>query len=541
MYAQECRYGPWQSASGNSEPCSFSYRRYGRPLHGMGAQTITAPAEIRLFVSLIALRNGCHRLDNLRSKTHRATAWQGANRILSVSLQFVSTIYLAHLLAPSDFGVYTFGLTIITILQMVQEMGLAMSLVQRVKITALDINTVFWTILATSTLLFTLVMLLADVIAAAFGHPSLGSFLRLLALSLLMSSLTTIQVGLMMRELAHDKIFWVVVLGACAYLIAGVVAAYHHWSYWSLAAAVLSRMTVQFICAMALNHYRPRAEFSWESLRALLKFGIGMSACALVWNSSLQVDRLIVARRLSMQALGFYGRAITLMELPVGIISMTLGMVLFPVYSQIQTDMARVHRVFGQVLKLTVLLAAPLLLGLAVTAPEAVPIMLGPQWGMAIRPLQVLCLAGFIRTFLEDGVIVLRGLGHVYTLLIAEMGQLLGVATVAWFLTPYGLVALSWGIVGSTAFFCVLVMSMVCRVTPFTFLDYVRTAGPPALINLVVFAIGYQFHALLVAQHLRPVLILVGSIVGIGSIYLATLHFTGVFPVQSWRKLLVRV
>jgi O-antigen/teichoic acid export membrane protein len=175
-----------------------------------------------------------------------------------------------------------------------------------------------------------------------------------------------------------------------------------------------------------------------------------------------------------------------------------------------------------------------------VTAPEAVPVLLGPQWGPAIRPLQILCLAGFLRVFVDISGAPLKGLGFVRPLLLAQAAQFVGIAVVCWLVAPSGLVAVSCGIVGVTAGYCAMVVTIISRQIHFKAPDYFRSAGVPVLLNVVACSAGYFLRAWLVAWHLAAPLVLGGTVAGIAVLYLAALQFTGLFPLQTWRKTFAR-
>ena len=131
-----------------------------------------------------------------------------------------------------------------------------------------------------------------------------------------------------------------------------------------------------------------------------------MNAC--VGYVALNVDNFVVGRWIGAASLGLYSRAYSLMNLPHTFFASVMMNVLFPAFSQVQGDPARLGRVYLLVTQLTAMVAAPAMGTLAIAAPHLVQSVYGPQWAGAVIPLQILCGVGYFRAVYHVGGVVVR-------------------------------------------------------------------------------------------------------------------------------------
>jgi O-antigen/teichoic acid export membrane protein len=220
--------------------------------------------------------------------------------------------------------------------------------------------------------------------------------------------------------------------------------------------------------------WRPRLVYSTESLRTLGSFG-GKTFVSQFLNYLTQnMDNLLVGKYLGSVALGVYSVAYTTMFLPVWRIAQPISEVMYSALARIQDDPDRLGATWVRGNQLLSAVNVPAFLGMAVVAPDFVPVVLGDRWHEAAPVLQLLCLAGAADT--------LQALNWSATQAIGKPGVMLRLRAVS---TPLTLAAfavgLHWGVVGVAGFFAAarainLVISMVvtCRALEFPLLVAVR-------------------------------------------------------------------
>ena len=87
---------------------------------------------------------------------------------------------------------------------------------------------------------------------------------------------------------------------------------------------------------------------------------------------------------------------------------------LFRIFALIHKEPERFRRAYRKVILTVSLIAFPIFAGLLAAAPELFVVMFGPRWEPAVRPFQILCVAGMMKLLIEDidaGIRRLAGFG----------------------------------------------------------------------------------------------------------------------------------
>ena len=143
---------------------------------------------------------------SLGHKAVSGAIWASINRFGSMSMQFVVNIILARLLLPVDFGMIGMLTIFIAISQTLIDGGFGSALIQKKNPTQKDYSTIFFWNLFFSGILYLILCLCAPLIAKFYSMPNLSSILRVLALSLILSGIVSIQKVRLQKELAFKII-----------------------------------------------------------------------------------------------------------------------------------------------------------------------------------------------------------------------------------------------------------------------------------------------------------------------------------------------
>src|SRR4029453_18174596 len=124
-----------------------------------------------------------HLLKDLNSRSFRGSVVTLGGQAVKFLLQMISTVVLARLLKPEDFGLVAMVSVITLLIGMWTDLGLSNATIQRSEITQAQVSMLFWVNCALSFGATILVAILAPVIAWFYHEPRL---IRVtLALSLL--------------------------------------------------------------------------------------------------------------------------------------------------------------------------------------------------------------------------------------------------------------------------------------------------------------------------------------------------------------------
>src|SRR5439155_16698701 len=116
-------------------------------------------------------------------------------------LNLVSTMVLARLLTPRDFGLFAMVATITGFLRVFKDAGLSVATVQRERITHAQVSNLFWINVVVSALSAFILAGLAPVIARFYHNPRVVSVTVLLSATFLISGSTVQHQALLKRQM----------------------------------------------------------------------------------------------------------------------------------------------------------------------------------------------------------------------------------------------------------------------------------------------------------------------------------------------------
>jgi O-antigen/teichoic acid export membrane protein len=327
-----------------------------------------------------------------RGLTRRAVGglfWTFSGTGLQLVAQLLVIMVLGRLLTPAEFGLMGAAIVVISLSQIVSQIGVGPAIVQRQQLDSLHVRVAFTLSILLGLLLGVAVWLGAPAIAAFYRIPEVEPVLRAVAILFPIDGLNTIGKSLLSRQLRFRLYASLDVASyVFGYACVGILLAWRGYGVWALVVAYLAQATVRTISMYVATRHPVRPSLNLEASRQLLSFGVGLSLAQVGRVIAQQGDNLVVARWLGPAALGVYGRAYTLMVMPAVAFGRIVNRVLFPVMAQVQDDPERLARAYERALAVVALLSLPISAFLLVVAPEFIPVLLGPAWGGVVLPYE---------------------------------------------------------------------------------------------------------------------------------------------------------
>jgi PST family polysaccharide transporter len=350
-------------------------------------------------------------------------------------------LILARLVDPSAFGLVALAAVYLITVQALSDQGLATALIQRETIEEAHKNSAFWANLFVGVVLALATVVLAQPVARLYGEPRLAPILRWFALGPVLASLSVVQQALLARALRFRQLAIRQLVGAVAGGIVGVAMAYAGMGVWALVAQSLVNQAVAMIVLWSIADWHPRLAFSYRHFRELFGFGSNVLAANVIRAVGFQADRLVLGYFLGATELGYYSVAQRLLSILTDFVAGSAERVVVPLFSRIQGEKERVNRGLMTAQRLLTLITIPAFLGLAITAPLLMPVILGVKWQASVLSTQILAVAslGYCLSFF---------FGHVLTAL-GRPGLRLSIVTAqAIALAIVSLVGIRFGLAG---------------------------------------------------------------------------------------------
>ena len=382
-----------------------------------------------------------------RADALRSTLWAAAGSLARYALAGITTLVLARLLAPADFGLVALTAAAYELIAHVAPVGLHDALIQRPRLNRAALDSAWWSTLAVAGALTLGVIALAAPIAGVFEQPALAALLAAVALAAFVRALSMPARAVLARRLDFRtptliRVVGMVLGGAVAIALAAFGA-----GPWSLVAhtAVINVTSALLITRVA--GWRPGRP-DRAALIELWKFAASVSAFTVLAYLTANADDQLIGYRLGAQALGYYALAFSVMAWPVRDVLGGVAVVFYPVMARFQSDPARLRAIVLEGLQLTSLFAFPALALIALGAPGFVPWLLGERWTPIVLTAQILALGGLREATMMLNGVVYRAVGR------PHLHLMLALASTPCYLVAF-VVGLRWGIEG-VAFFYVL-------------------------------------------------------------------------------------
>ena len=324
-----------------------------------------------------------HLLENLKRHTISSGAVtmsaQGAKFLLNMG----STMVLARLLSPADFGLVAMVLTVTGFLRVFKDAGLSIATVQREKITHAQVSNLFWINIAVSAV-STLVLAAAAPLVARFYHTAdLVMITLFLSLTFLISG-STIQHQALLKRQMRFKALAVIEVGSMAVGVGiGITMASLGFGYWSLVASTLAMETTGLILTWSLSQWRPQLPSRNSGIGPLVSFGVHRTAGDFILSIARGCDNLLIGRSYGSIAVGLYSRGSALLIRPLEQFLGPINAVFIPALSRLQSHPARYRSTFLRLYE-AIAVGGFLFTGLSLAlAHPLTMVLLGPKWEKA--------------------------------------------------------------------------------------------------------------------------------------------------------------
>ncbi len=451
----------------------------------------------------------------------RGTFWSFLSFLSTKALTFITTIVLARLLAPAEFGIIAYCTLVIGFFDLLNNVGVGHALIARRDRLEEAQNAAFFISIGSSIVLYAGAWVLAPLIADFFNEPHIVPLLRVLALGLLLVGVGTVPMAMLQRDLRFKAYL---LPGIARNIIKACVAigmAWQGFGVWSLVVAELINKVLEVIIPWAIVRWLPSRAFDYRVVREMLGFGVNIVAVGLLGTLIVNVDYIIVGRVLGGVALGYYTIAYRIPELFIRSVLDTVMMVAFPVLSHMQADSQKLATAYFGYLRYLAVFAFPAGVGIALLAPAFFGTFYTEEWQPAVVPMQLIALEISIASVAYIPGIVYKSINRPDILTKLTLLKLPVVVAVLWGASRWGINGVAAGMVALSLASTVLDSIVVQRVIGFRFADMLRVLAPIVAATLMMALVVAGVAAILPANLVG---LIVPALLG-GVVYGASLAF----------------
>ena len=329
-------------------------------------------------------------MKDLKGKTIRGGLARLCAQGADFTMRLVSLMVLARLLGPKDFGLVGMVTAFTGVLILFRDFGLSAAAIQRAVVTEEQVSTLFWINVAVGFGLTLLTAGMAPVIAAFYHEPRLVKVTAALACSFVFNAVGIQHGALLQRQMrftALAVISTVSLVVSTSIAIGGAVAGY---GYWALVAMTLTTPIINTLGFWLTTAWIPGWPRWRTGIRSMMRFGGAVTLNGLVIYICSNFEKVLLGRFWGADALGIYGRAYQLINIPTANLNSAAGEVAFSALSRLQHDPVRLKSYFLKGYSVVLAMTMPMTVACALFADDMIFVFLGPKWKAAATIFRLL-------------------------------------------------------------------------------------------------------------------------------------------------------
>lgn len=311
---------------------------------------------------------------------------QGATLILRLG----SLMVLARQLGPIDFGLVGMVTAFTGALSWFRDFGLSSAAVQRSSVTEEQLSTLFWINIAVGVLLAIVALVMAPGIAKFYHEPRLLGITAVLAVGFVFNSAGVQHFARLQREMRFTALALINIVSLVVGIAIAILGAEAGFGYW---AVVLMNVTPPAVATAGFwlaTGWVPGMPRRGSGIRSMIHFGGSLTLTGILVYLGYNAEKVMIGRFWGADAIGVYGRAYQIINIPTDNLNSAVGEVAFAALSRLQDDHLRRRSYFLKGFSLVLGLSLPITIACLLFADDLVFVILGPRWESAADFIRLL-------------------------------------------------------------------------------------------------------------------------------------------------------
>lgn len=448
--------------------------------------------------------------------------WTAINRISVRLIGFVSTIILARLLTPHDFGLVALGMVFISLLTLLGSFDFETVLIQHPSPSAEHYHTA-WTLNAVYFSLAAIGLIItAPYLSDFYAVPQLSNIIYVLAAGFLAKGLASVKIIDFQK---HFKFHYDTLLRTSVKLVgfvATITSAFILRNYWSLLIGILATQATYLVLSYILAPYKPRPTLIHT--RELFSFSGWLMFANLISFVNTKSVELIVGKVLGTVPLGIYTVSDSSAGMATQELTATVNRAAYPGYAKISESRSELKSVALRIIGVISTIAFPAALGFFSVSAPFVLAVLGPKWMAAVPVLEIIAISGLINSIQSNVPYVLFALRRpkLHTVVSAIKAAI--ILPLIYFLSIYhGIEGAALAVLSASAALLPVNLYLLHRLIAITPLELLTISWRPALsAGLMMLVLHAILNAYWTFQTGRTAFILLLAMIAIGIVSYAT-------------------
>jgi PST family polysaccharide transporter len=445
----------------------------------------------------------------------KGVMWSYLTFVIGKVLVFISTVILARLLMPEDFGLVGLASVIAGYLGTLHTFGVGEAFIQKRFGSEESANATFVLSAVSGVLLFLLSLIVTPVAVMFFREPRIQIIFPVLASTYILTGLTTIHDALLVKELKFQQRLLPTFIQSISKGIGSILLALMGYGAWAIVWGVVIGTVAKSIALVFVSPWRLTRAWDPKVTREIFGFGKYMVLQNILGALEENIDYLIVGRQLGTAKLGLYSLGYRAPELAIISLPSVISNVVYPAYAKIHDDREKLQRSVLKTIQLVSWIAIPAGVGLAMISSTFILTFYTSKWETVIPVMQVLSLYAMVYTVTYNFGDAYKAMGRVDILRKLSLSTIVFTIFSLWFGARYGIVGVAWAHllrVILLGLIQIVIVNKVLSISPFRILD--AMFRPLACAGLMALIMNGVFW--LMQQSSNAIVLILQLVVGLG-------------------------
>ena len=353
-----------------------------------------------------------HLQDDLKKRSLRSGAITLTSQGLQFVIQLASTMILARILSPADYGINAMAVTVTGFANMFSNLGLSAATVQRAEITHEQVTTLFWINAGIGLVITVIVASLAPVVALFYRVPDMRNVMLVLSTMFFISGLAVQHSALLTRQMRFLSLATINISSFLGGIIVAIVAAKSGFGYWSLIFNSIANIIISTVGMWIACRWIPGLPIRNVGIGNMIRFGADLVGFNVVNYFSRNLDNVLIGRYRGSEAIGLYSKAYQLLMMPITNLRDPMTNVAMPALSRLQHEPEQFKTYYLKCVSLLAVVSMPLVIFMFTCSDQLITLLLGSKWLGASGIFKILSVVALLQPVSSTGGMVIVSVGR---------------------------------------------------------------------------------------------------------------------------------
>ncbi len=426
---------------------------------------------------------------NIKSKAINGMMWSSGGSFAFQIIRILTQIILARLLWPEAFGLVALVMAFVSVANYLIENGLTLFLIRKQTLEENDAFSLFIANMIFAFIIVTIFVLGSPWISVYLNEPSTQMLLVVSSSAIIFNAFGSVHKAMLTRDLQFRGQTMSMLVAAIVSGIIAVTVSLFNFGVWSLVIYNVSFQLIQTILLTQIYHLDLKGKIDRQFLNEAIVYSWKLMLSGLIHTVYENIFNLIMGALFSVSALGYYSNALKIRDGAAQTLTDAIQKVSFPVLSKLQNQKESMLETSRRILKLSIFIIYPILIGLAATSESIVKVVFNEQWLGMIPIMQILAINGLMIPLHKVNLNILTVIGRTDLYLRLEIIKKIVAFTTISIALWYGvsIIELLWVLFFNAQIGYLINVHYSKEFVGYGYIDQIKDISP---ITLVSFAMG---------------------------------------------------